>query len=132
VNSIAPSGPRKLAGVGDGVPFELRLAQTIAWCARRARVDAPSGSRRAQLGPRVLEVDRATVVRSVVGSRERHVPVDLPPVQHLSDLKGVRLLVYFPDADLADGEAEASIGGFFDVNNTPPWDTCVAMFRYRA
>ena len=69
------------------------------------------------------------MVRSVVGSRERHVPFDLPPVQHLSDLKGGRLLVYFPDADLADGAAEASIGGFFDVNNTPLWDTWVAMFR---
>ena len=63
------------------------------------------------------------------GSREPHVPFDLPPVQHLSDLKGGRLLVYFPDADLADGAAEASIGGFFDVNNTPLWDTWVAMFR---
>jgi hypothetical protein len=89
VNSIAPSGPRRLVGVGDDVPFELRLAQTIAWCVPRARVEDPSGSLRdVQLGPRVLEVDRATVVRSVVGSRERNVPFDLPPVQRLSDLKG--------------------------------------------
>jgi len=130
VNSIAPSGSRKLVGFGDDVPFELRLAQTIAWCAPRARVEDPSGSLRdAQLGPRLLEVDRASVVRSVVTLRQRTFSFDLPPVQRRSDLQGGRLLVYFPDADLADGAAEAATAGFFDVNNTPPWDTWVALFR---
>jgi hypothetical protein len=42
VNSIAPSGSGKLVGFGDDVPFELRLAQTIAWCAPRPRVEDPS------------------------------------------------------------------------------------------
>jgi len=38
------------------------------------------------------------------------------------------LLVYFPDFELADGAAEAETDGFFDVNDTPPWDTWVALF----
>ncbi len=130
MNPIAPADPGKLVGLGDDVPFELRLAQTIAWCAPRARIEDPCGSLRdAQLGPRVLEVDRTTVVRSVVRSRQRNVPFDLPAVQRLSDLQAGRLLVYFPDAELADGAAEAATGGFFDVNNAPPWDTWVALFR---
>ena len=33
---------------------------------------------------------------------------------------------YFPDADLADGAAEAETHGFLDVNNQPPWDTWIA------
>lgn len=38
------------------------------------------------------------------------------------------MLAYFPDAELADGAAEAETDGFFDVNDTPPWDTWVALF----
>jgi len=42
-------------------------------------------------------------------------------------LEGGRLLVYFPDLDLADGAAEAESRGYFDVNNAPPWDTWIAL-----
>jgi hypothetical protein len=38
-----------------------------------------------------------------------------------------RLLVYFPNADLCDGAAEAVSNGFFDVYNTPPSGTWVAF-----
>jgi hypothetical protein len=40
-------------------------------------------------------------------------------------LLGGRLMVYFPDAALADGAAEVQSRGFFDVHNTPPWDTWI-------
>jgi hypothetical protein len=40
---------------------------------------------------------------------------------------GGRLLVYFPDDELADGAAETESEGFFDGHNAPPWDTWVAM-----
>jgi len=40
-----------------------------------------------------------------------------------------QLLVYFPDAELADGAAEQETAGFFDVNNAPPWDTWVGFFH---
>lgn len=42
-------------------------------------------------------------------------------------LTGGRLLVYFPDANLADGAAEVESRGFFDVDNAPPWDTWIAL-----
>jgi len=40
-----------------------------------------------------------------------------------------RLLVYLPDDNLADGAAEVESKGFFDIDNTPPWDTWVALLR---
>jgi len=40
-------------------------------------------------------------------------------------LAGGRLLLYEPDLNLADGAAALESGGFFDVDNTPPWDTWV-------
>ena len=47
----------------------------------------------------------------------------------VGDLRGGRLLVYFPDAELADGAAEAESRGFFDAFNAPPWDCWVALLR---
>ena len=35
--------------------------------------------------------------------------------------------MYFPDADLCDGAAEAESRGFFDAFNTPPWGTWAAF-----
>jgi hypothetical protein len=34
-----------------------------------------------------------------------------------------KILIYRPSDNLADGAAEYSSNGFFDVNNVPPWDT---------
>ncbi len=42
-----------------------------------------------------------------------------------------RLLVYFPNDELADGAAQDSSAGFFDTHNCPPWDTWVAMIEER-
>jgi len=33
-----------------------------------------------------------------------------------------RILIYVPSENLADGAAQYSSNGFFDVNNVPPWD----------
>jgi hypothetical protein len=52
---------------------------------------------------------------------------ELPAITVRASLLGGRLLVYFPDADLADGAAEAESRGFFDVHNAPPWDTWIAL-----
>jgi hypothetical protein len=49
-------------------------------------------------------------------------------VDSFPELRGGRLLVYFPDADLCDGAAEVGSNGFFDVFNAPPWDTWIAYF----
>jgi hypothetical protein len=44
-------------------------------------------------------------------------------------LGGGRLLVYYPDEELADGAAEEASGGFFDVENVPAWDTWVGLYQ---
>jgi hypothetical protein len=38
-----------------------------------------------------------------------------------------RLLIYCPEQNLADGAAEYNSCGFFDSNNSPPWDTWIAF-----
>lgn len=38
-----------------------------------------------------------------------------------------RLMSYWPEENLACGGAEYASVGFFDVDNTPPWDTWVAF-----
>jgi predicted transcriptional regulator len=122
----------ELRSVGDDKPFELRLAEAIAWCSDRANPNEPANSLRSdQLRPWMLEIDRATTVRHVLESRastDRLVRAASPVGGH-SDLASGRLLLYFPDANLADGAAEAETGGFFDVDNVPPWDTWVGLFR---
>jgi hypothetical protein len=39
-----------------------------------------------------------------------------------------RFLIYFPDAELTDGAAQAESREFFDVFNAPPWGTWVGYF----
>lgn len=38
-----------------------------------------------------------------------------------------RILAFQPGETLSDGAADAVTAGFFDVNNTPPWDTWVGF-----
>jgi hypothetical protein len=54
----------------------------------------------------------------------RRLPLSLPALE----LPG-RLMVYFPHLNLRDGAAELESGGFFDLDNSPPWDTWVAVFE---
>ena len=111
----------------DKVPFARRLAETIAWCASRAREDDPKHSLRFEgMCPRILERDRASAVQSVAGYRGNYAG-EIPTIMGRESLLGGRLLVYFPDADLADGAAEVQSRGFFDVHNVPPWDTWIAL-----
>jgi hypothetical protein len=123
---------RALIGIGDDVPFEVRLAQTIVWCTSRLDPTDPRRSLRNDgLRPRILEVSRAAAVVGVAGNRAawdsdvRHAE----PVHRADGLRGGRLLAFFPDESLSDGAAEAETGGFFDFDNTPPWDSWVALFR---
>ena len=120
-----------LVARGDTVPLELRLAQTIAWCRLRLRTGESAGAalRSEDLRPRVLEENRASAVNSVLGLRERYLTTRPASIRTIDDLEGGRLLLYFPDEDLACGAAAAETHGFFDVNNTPPWDTWVGLFR---
>ncbi|MGE0871284.1 MAG: hypothetical protein AB7P03_22175 [Kofleriaceae bacterium] len=56
----------------------------------------------------------------------RNPPERTPPAE-LSQPDVGRLLVYFPDVNLCCGAAEHESHGFFDVENTPPWDTWIAL-----
>ena len=113
--------------VFDDVPFERRLAETIAWCAPRARAEDPKHSLRSEeLTPGLLARDRADMVRSVAQYR-RGSARDIAVANGAESMRGGRLLIYFPDADLADGAAEVQSRGFFDVHNVPPWDTWIAL-----
>jgi hypothetical protein len=130
LRSRLANAPPTLIGLGDTEPFALRLAQAVAYCAPRAYAADPLASLRSdQFRPRVLESHRAASVYAIVNLRTVYVPRDLSPVTGSEGLAGGRLLAYFPDAELSDGAAEQETGGFFDVNNAPPWDTWVALFR---
>lgn len=104
-----------------------RLAQTIAWCSMIcADPSSKPTLRTADLAPRLLHEGRDDVVCDVGNSRERRVWKEVPQrIESMPDLRGGRLMVYFPDADLCDGAAEIESEGFFDLYNTPPWDTWV-------
>jgi hypothetical protein len=107
-------------------PFWQCLAETIAWCSTRANEFNPGESLRSrELKGRSLERGYRESVQTVAGRRRLALlPINPEPTRDLA--KG-RLLVYFPGADLCDGAAEAESNGFFDVYNTPPWDTWVAF-----
>jgi hypothetical protein len=93
------------------------------WCAAHIDPTQPRhGLWTEGCAPNLLHDGRFDVIRDVVrarGSSVRHRDVGSGPA-------GGRLLAYFPDLDLVDGAAEVESGGFFDVHNTPPWDTWVA------
>lgn len=104
----------------------------MAWCSPRAKPSDPASSLRSdQLRPWVLEPDRATTVLRVLESRASTDAIvrAAAPARGRDDLGDGRLLLYFPDENLADGAAEAATGGFFDVENVPPWDTWIGLFR---
>lgn len=114
--------------VRDTVPFAQRLAEAIAWGKPRAsRANARHSLRSYELLPWLLSGDRHSTVLSVLGQRANLLRPGPSPVQGSRDLAGGRLLVYFPDMNLADGAAEELSNGFFDVENTPPWDVWVAL-----
>lgn len=108
----------------DDVLFEQRLRETILFCASRADDAHPRESLRSEtVAPPLLGHSRVRTVRWVADLRATQVRL-----QRLDAFpRGGRLLVHFPDADLADGAAEVVSDGFFDLHNTPPWDTWVAL-----
>lgn len=110
--------------------FKVRLAQTIFWCASRAHNANPATALRTpELRPRLMEKNRSSTVNTVVYARELFGGVDIRKATIPTALGGGRLLVYFPNNDLACGAAEQETAGFFDVNNIPPWDTWVDFFQ---
>jgi hypothetical protein len=122
-----------IIGLGDDLPFELRLAETIAWCQPRVqRENLRASLRSEELQVRVLGDNRIFTVMSVVRQRgtllSKH---KLKPVSSPGQLASGRLLAYFPDEELACGAAEVASQGYFDVYNAPAHDTWIALLNDR-
>jgi hypothetical protein len=76
--------------------------------------------------PNLFDFDSRSVVWSLV--QNRWYALGSPKrTDRRPDLAGGRLLYYEPDRNLACGAACLSSGGFFDVNNVPPWDTWLCL-----
>jgi hypothetical protein len=108
---------------------ELRtsLREATLWCEKHADPLHAARSLRPQaLAPRVLAANRWDAVRDVTLSRRRYSSDSRTQVTGPG--RG-RLLVYFPDGDLACGAAEFESRGFFDVHNAPAWATWVGYFE---
>ena len=104
-------------------PLDQAIHDAHRWCAARADSGQPRhGLWTMECAPSLLHHGRFDVIRDVVRTRNSSVR----PRGAVSGLPDGRLLAYFPDLDLEDGAAEVESGGFFDVHNTPPWDTWVA------
>jgi hypothetical protein len=110
-------------------PFWERLQQAVSWCTARLDMNDVAGCLRTEhLRPPILHRNYFDAVGLVLAWRQ----TALGPVTPTQSLRGGRLLLYFPDAELADGAAEVESQGFFDVNNSPPWDTWVGIFTDEA
>lgn len=105
----------------------VRLEETIAWCSNHAKAADPQGSLRSSvLRPWLLAPNRQEVVTTL----QRYRTQRLRGAQLSNDgraLRSGRLLLYFPDANLSCGTAEVESHGYFDVENTPPWDTWIGL-----
>jgi hypothetical protein len=110
--------------------LQLLVNETATWCSLRADRSAAGACLRPEsIRPSVLLRTRWDCVGDVCGKRRTELQRQkvLPTAGHAG-----RLLLYFPDANLADGAAEAESGGFFDVDNAPPHGTWIAYFEERA
>ena len=124
----------------DPLAFGRRLADAQAWCLPRVRLTDPEHSLRTpalrppqwRVGPRWpagfadhdAPTDRNALVEATAIQRRELLAASprLSPVP-VRGLAGGRLLVFNPDMSLSDGAAETASRGFFDTDNTPPWDT---------
>ncbi|HZR27583.1 MAG TPA: hypothetical protein VFA71_02285 [Terriglobales bacterium] len=78
------------------------------------------------LGESRTEAERYEMVAEVIKKRAallRSRQTNLPEAKSVEPAG--RLLLYFPNENLADGAAQYSSNGFFDVDNVPPWDLWV-------
>jgi hypothetical protein len=125
-------GRPKHAGKGTSEldDLDLRLVETISWCTRYAVLrHVRRCLRPARLAPPPLPMNRWDAVEHVIA--ERRAEFERTRDVTLNDVAG-RLLVYFPDANLADGAAEVASKDFFDVHNAPPCGTWIGYFEDRS
>ncbi len=113
------------------------LNDTVVWCAQRADAAKPAyclrsaalspydptrGSYLAYADRDLVERPFETVTTTIQARRNALSLASRSPIPN----DGGRLLGYEPDWTLASGATELSSDGFFNVVDTPPWDTWVA------
>jgi hypothetical protein len=124
--------------VGNSLPIEVRLAETIEWCLALADPLSPKDSLRSEdLKPAFANSDneffydpqiRVYNTWLLLDARSRLLEQDIAPVCSYEDLKGGKLLAYFQDETVWDGASEAASMEFFDVLDVPAWDTWIGLF----
>lgn len=109
--------------------FERRLAEAIAWCESRARLESLGTSLRSrELAPDLDEMPPLDRWPGLVEQlcRDRSASLGTDPQTARPPGPG-RLLVFDPGHTLSDGAARVESEGYFDDDNVPPWDTWVAF-----
>jgi hypothetical protein len=133
--------------------FRWRLAETIAWCAPRADATNPRDCLRSrELQPPGTATEmvahsppelstvfgkhtddiagrRAGVEQLCIARRELLRGQGRSPLAPGSDTAEGRLLVYGIDENVWDCTSESESEGFFDAEDTPPWDTWIDVQR---
>ena len=112
---------------GDDIQTVLtRLSETIQWCSQLEPDDNPETALRSPaIYPYPFFADGPkAIVRSVAD--RRHWRLQLKTSTPATSLANGRWLYYFPDANATDGFSGKMSKGFFDIDDTPPWDTWVA------
>ncbi len=75
------------------------------------------------IDPSILPIDRYRAVENLC--RHRHDRIKHQNVSSNSSAALGRCLVFDTEQSLFDGSSSNVSGGFFDVNNAPPWDTWI-------
>jgi hypothetical protein len=110
------------------------LRETIAWCEPRVRTDEPEHCLRSE---EIRPLAAATVYDSIGGDvrrvaltiGKRRAALESSAVSEIraGDLRGGELIALDVDWQDASGASNVATAGYFDWNDTPPWDTWVAF-----
>lgn len=107
------------------------LAESAVWCTHRLDLNDLGNSLRSLdlINPlsksRFHTVYDCNSTRKSVLQHHKLNPIEIPYDLILSG----RLLVYYPEMNLADGAAYVATDGFLDNNNMPPWDSWLDYFE---
>jgi hypothetical protein len=110
--------------------FLRSLTEAIVWCLQAGNIADPKMSLRTFEPDCTPLSSQSSQVSSVSLDRWRCLrSIGQGDPEVVTDLRGGRLLAYFPDDTLCDGVAAAESDGFFDDVNIPPYDTWVWMVQ---
>ncbi|MBJ6760272.1 hypothetical protein JGU66_05820 [Myxococcaceae bacterium JPH2] len=112
-----------------------KVAEAAAWCEANAVLGDNERCLRKLENP--LDTERFGIlsqtpdwlVRDIDDQRTKALLTHRIPVSPIEwDKLPGRLLVYWPEDNTSDGGAASVTTDFFDIHNTPPWDTWVSYF----